>query len=163
MPSSRSSHSSPIPSCLACRSVRREGRSWLSEQIVPEDERLAIDRHLREFDRLDGNLHLIERDFARSTVEDEGVKRLTPILGPDMAVALVMKAAAGDVPRFDEPQKLVSYLGLNPGVGQSGSIRPAMGRSPSRAVVMLAACSSRRPVLPARCEPSARAGTARTA
>ncbi|RUV68593.1 IS110 family transposase [Mesorhizobium sp. M5C.F.Cr.IN.023.01.1.1] len=31
-----------------------------------------------------------------------------------------MKAAIADVTRFDEPQKLVSYLGLNPSVRQSG-------------------------------------------
>jgi hypothetical protein len=37
-----------------------------------------------------------------------------------MTVALAMKAAIGDVTRFDEPQKLVSYLGLNPSVRQSG-------------------------------------------
>ncbi|WP_352128898.1 MULTISPECIES: hypothetical protein [unclassified Mesorhizobium] len=47
---------------------------------------------------------------------------------------------------------------MNPSVQQSGQVRPTMGGSPSRAVVMRAACSSRRPgrplVLPDRCEPS---------
>ncbi|MER9407653.1 IS110 family transposase [Mesorhizobium sp. M0292] len=33
------------------------------------------------------------------------------IPGAHMTVALAMKAAIGDVTRFDEPQKLVSYLG----------------------------------------------------
>lgn len=42
------------------------------------------------------------------------------IPGVDMMVALAMKGAIGEVPRFDEPQKLVSYLPLNPSVGQSG-------------------------------------------
>lgn len=60
--------------------------------------------------------------------------------------------------RFDDPQKLVTYLGLNPSIQQSGQVRPTMGGSPSRAVVMRAACSSKRPgrplVLPDRCEPS---------
>ena len=42
------------------------------------------------------------------------------IPGIDMTVALAMKAAIGDVSRFAEPQKLVSYLGLNPSVRQSG-------------------------------------------
>ena len=30
------------------------------------------------------------------------------------------KAAIGDIGRFESPQKLVSYLGLNPSVRQSG-------------------------------------------
>ena len=87
---------------------------------MPEDERLAIERHLREFDRLGEDLKVIERDLARSALADEGVKRLMTIPGVDMVVALAMKAAIGEVTRFDEPQKLVSYLGLNPSVRQSG-------------------------------------------
>ena len=35
-------------------------------QVLPEDERLAVERHLREFDRLDEDLKVIERDLARS-------------------------------------------------------------------------------------------------
>lgn len=42
------------------------------------------------------------------------------IPGVDMMVARAMAAAIGKVTRFDEPQKLVSYLGLNPSVRQSG-------------------------------------------
>ena len=54
---------------------------------------------------------VIERDLARSALADDGVKRLMTIPGVDMTVALAMKAAIGGVTRFDEPQKLVSYLG----------------------------------------------------
>ena len=42
------------------------------------------------------------------------------IPGVDMVVALAIVAAIGDVGRFEQSQKLVSYLGLNPGVRQSG-------------------------------------------
>ncbi|WIW55444.1 IS110 family transposase [Mesorhizobium mediterraneum] len=151
-------HSHLIPSCPHADLCGAKGRTWLIEQVVPQDERLAIDRHLREFDRLGEDLQVIERDLARSALEDEGVKRLMTIPGVDITVALAMKAAIGDVSRFDDPQKLVTYLGLNPSVRQSGQVRPTMGGSPSRAVVMRAACSSRRPgrplVLPDRCEPS---------
>ncbi|MES0026595.1 MULTISPECIES: IS110 family transposase [unclassified Mesorhizobium] len=113
-------HSHLIPSCPHADLCGAKGRSWLREQIVPEDERLAIDRHLREFDRLGEDLQVIERDLARSALQDEAVKRLMTISGVDMTVALAMKTAIGDVSRFDEPQKLVSYLGLNPSVRQSG-------------------------------------------
>ena len=44
-----------------------------------EDERLAVERHLREFDRLGEDLKVIERDLARSALGDEGVKRLMTI------------------------------------------------------------------------------------
>ena len=87
---------------------------------MPEDERLAVERRLREFDRLGDDLKVIERDLARSGLGDEGVKRLMTIPGVDMVVALAIVAAIGDVGRFEQSQKLVSYLGLNPSVRQSG-------------------------------------------
>ncbi len=74
-------HSHLIPSCPHADLCGAKGRSWLNKQIVPEDERLAIDRHLREFDRLGEDLQVIERDLARSALEDEGVKRLMTIPG----------------------------------------------------------------------------------
>src|SRR5918994_2410434 len=113
-------HGHLIPSCPHADLCGAKGRAWLVEQVVPEDERLAIERHLREFDRLGEDLKVIERDLARSALADEGVKRLMTIPGVDMVVALAITAAIGDVARFDKAQKLVSYLGLNPSVRQSG-------------------------------------------
>lgn len=113
-------HSHLIPACPHADLSGAKGRAWLVEQVVPEDERLAIERHLREFDRLGEDLKVIERDLARSALADEGVKRLMTVPGIDMVVALALTAAIGEVTRFDEPQKLVSYLGLNPSVRQSG-------------------------------------------
>ena len=59
-------HAHLIPSCPHADLCGARGRTWLSEQVVPEDERLAIDRRLREFDRLGEDLRVIERDLARS-------------------------------------------------------------------------------------------------
>ena len=87
-------------------------------------ERLAVERHLREFDRLGEDLKVIERDLARSALGDEGVKRLMTIPGVDMVVALAIVAAIGDVGRFEQSQKLVSYLGLQPECAPIGSWAP---------------------------------------
>jgi transposase len=113
-------HAHLIPSCPHQDLCGPRGRAWLSEQVLPEDERLAVARHLREFDRLGEDLKVVERDLARSALADESVTRLMTIPGIDMVVALALKAAIGDVGRFEAPQKLVSYLGLNPSVRQSG-------------------------------------------
>ena len=113
-------HAHLIPSCPHADLCGAKGRAWLVAQVVPEDERLAVERHLREFDRLGEDLKVIERDLARSALADEGARRLMTIPGVDMVVALALVAAIGEVRRFDEPQKLVSYLGLNPSVRQSG-------------------------------------------
>ena len=50
------------------------------------------------------------------------------IPGVDATVALAIVAAVGDFGRFGSPQKLVSYLGLNPRVRQSGGQPAAHGR-----------------------------------
>jgi transposase len=113
-------HAHLIPSCPHQDLCGPRGRAWLSEQVVPEDERLAVERHLREFDRLGEDLKVIERDLARSALADESITRLMTIPGIDMVVALALKAAIGDIQRFERSQKLVSYLGLNPSVRQSG-------------------------------------------
>ena len=113
-------HAHLIPSCPHADLCGAKGRDWLAKQVVAEDERLAVERHLREFDRLGDDLNVIERDLARTALSYEGVKRLMTIPGVDMVVSLAMVAAIGEVTRFDAPQKLVSYLGLNPSVWQSG-------------------------------------------
>jgi Transposase IS116/IS110/IS902 family len=63
----------------------------------------------------------------------------------DMIVALAIVAAIGDAGRFETAEKLVSYLGLNPSVRQSGS-RPAhhggitrQGRGHARGMLVEAA------------------------
>ena len=72
-------HAHLIPSCPDQDLCGPMGRAWLSEQVLPEDERLAVERHLREFDRLNDDLKVIERDLAQSALADERAKRLITI------------------------------------------------------------------------------------
>ena len=97
-------HSHLIPSCPHADLCGASGRAWLLGQVLPEDEQLAIERHLREFDRLGEDLKVIERDLARSALGDEGVKRLMTIPGVDM-VALATMWAKRRRPRlqYQEP------------------------------------------------------------
>ena len=50
------------------------------------------------------------------------------IPGVDMAVAVAIVATVGDFSRFESPDKLVSYVGLNPSVRQSGGLPATHGR-----------------------------------
>ena len=89
-------HAHLIPPCPAADLCGTKGRPRLSGQRLPEDERLAINRHLREFDRLGDDLKVIERDLAQSALEDGRAKRIMTIPGIDMIVALAILAAIGD-------------------------------------------------------------------
>ena len=149
-------HAHLIPPCPAADLCGTKGRAWLSGQRLPEDERLAINRHLREFDRLGDDLKVIERDLAQSALEDGRAKRIMTIPGIDMIVALAIVAAIGDAGRSETAEKLVSYLGLNPSVRQSGS-GPAhhgritkQGRGHARGMLVEAAWAAARAPGPLR-------------
>ncbi len=109
-----------VPPCPHAELFNRPGRTWLARQVLPEDERAAIDRHLRELDRLGEDLAELDRDIGVAVVDDPDVRRLLTIAGMNVTVAAGLVAAVGDIDRFSSPQKLVSYFGLNPRVRQSG-------------------------------------------
>jgi transposase len=109
-----------IPPCPHAELFNRPGRDWLARQVLPDDERAAIARHLRELDRLGEDLAALDRDIGVAVVDQPAVRRLLTIAGMNVTVAAGLVAAIGDIRRFASPQKLVSYFGLNPRVRQSG-------------------------------------------
>jgi transposase len=121
-------HAHLVPPCPHADLFGASGRAWLTTQILPEDERLAVERHVRTLDRLLDDLRVVERDIARHALQDEAVRRLMTIPGVDMVVGVGLAAAIGDVARFASAEKLVAYLGLNPSVRQSGEGPARHGR-----------------------------------
>ena len=109
-----------VPPCPHADLFGRLGRTWLGQQEVPDDERAAIERHLRELDRLGEDLGMLDKDIAQVAIDDPAVKRLLTITGVNLIVAAGLVAAIGDVSRFNNSEKFVSYVGLNPRVRQSG-------------------------------------------
>ncbi|WP_292537364.1 IS110 family transposase [Mesorhizobium sp.] len=134
-----------IPRCPHADLFGRLGRAWLTRQPVPDDERAAIQRHIRELDRLGDDLRVLDREIAESALDDAAIKWLLTITGVNLAVAAGLVAAVGDIGRFSSPQKLVSYFGLNPRVRQSGlgaahrGRISKVGRSHARAMLVEAA------------------------
>jgi len=78
------------------------------------DERLAVERRLRELDRLGEDLDAIDRLLCESVLHDDQLKRLLTITGVDCIVAIGLPAAIGDICRFATPTaaKPVCSLGL---------------------------------------------------
>jgi transposase len=109
-----------VPPCPHAALFNGPGRTWLAKQVLPDDERATIDRHLRELDRLGEDLAVLDREIGMAVVDKPAVKRLLTIAGVNATVAAGLVAAIGDVRRFSSPQKLVSCFGLNPRVRQSG-------------------------------------------
>jgi transposase len=121
-------HAHLLPQCPHADLFGKRGRAWLMAQLLPADERNAVERHVREYDRLGEDLRVVERELARDALADPSIKRLMTIPGIDMVVALGLAAAIGPISRFKGPDQLVAYIGLNPSVHQSGEGHAQHGR-----------------------------------
>ena len=83
------------------------------------DEHAAIERHIRELDRVGEHLDLLDSEMAESVLDDPAIKRLMTITGVNLTVAVGLVAEIGDIDRFSSPPKLLSHFGLQPRVHQS--------------------------------------------
>lgn len=68
---------------------------------MPDDERVAIERHLRELDRPGEELVDPGREIALSVMDDASVGRPTIVIGVDQAAATGGMAGIGDVSRLE--------------------------------------------------------------
>jgi hypothetical protein len=134
-----------IPPCPAADLFGIKGRCWLANQDLPPDGEFAVEGLLRQLDFHGQELRIIDAALGRIALERDEVKRLMTMPGIDATVALSIVAAVGDFRRFRRPEQLVSYLGLNPRVRQSGN-QPAshgritkQGRAHARAMLVEAA------------------------
>jgi transposase len=117
-----------IERCPAADLFGRKGRAWLAQQPLPADELQAVSALLRQLDFHGQELALIDKELARIALGCEDTKRLMTIPGVDVSVAMSITAAVGDFQRFSSPNKLVSYLGLNPRIKRSGGQPASHGR-----------------------------------
>ncbi len=145
-----------IPPCPHGNLVGISGRKWLARQMLPADERAAIERHLSLIDQISEALRGVEADVAVHALQDPTIRRLMTLPGLDVTVAASVAAAIGDIRRFSDPQRLVAYLGLNPSVRQSGE-GPAyhgritkQGRGHARGMLVEAAWAAARSPGPLR-------------
>ncbi|MGH3093484.1 MAG: IS110 family transposase [Gaiellaceae bacterium] len=138
-------HRNLLPRCPAADLFGKKGRAWLAERPLPVDEEIAVASALRRLDVAGEELALVERELAQVGLASEDTKRLLTIPGVDRTVALSLVAAIGDISRFADSRRLVSYLGLDPRVRQSGN-QPArhgriskQGRAQARGMLVEAA------------------------
>jgi len=104
------------------------GLAWLAEQELPVDERETIDACLRHIAFLDREIAELETQLAAAVLASPDMRRLLTLPGVNSVSAAAFMAAVGDIRRFPTARHLVSYLGLNPRVHQSGSEKARHGR-----------------------------------
>ncbi len=116
------------PTCPHADMFSGVGRRWLAGQDLPADEWRSVDALMRQLDFHTAELDAVDRDIAVEVIDDPVVARLMTVPGIDVTVAAAVVAAVGDFTRFDSPDRLVAYLGLNPRVRQSGNSPAVHGR-----------------------------------
>lgn len=104
------------------------GRRWLATQQLPVDEREMVAACLRGIDFLDAEVASIDQALAELVLGSAELRRLLTLPGVNFVTACALLAAIGDPRRFPSARQLVSYLGLDPRVRQSGSEPARHGR-----------------------------------
>src|SRR3954469_22707818 len=104
------------------------GRRWLAAQQLPADEQETIAACLRQIDFLDGEVAMVERALAEQVLASPEMRRLLTLPGVNFVTAAALIAAVGEIGRFPSARQLVSYLGLDPRVSQSGTEPARHGR-----------------------------------
>jgi len=106
----------------------RRGLTWLAQRELPLDEREAVDAGPRQIDFPNEEIARLNRTFAAAVLASPDMQRLFTLPGVNAVTAVAFMAAVGDIARFATPRQLVSYLGLNPTVRQSGNEPARHGR-----------------------------------
>jgi transposase len=109
-----------------------KGRGWLADQELPEHEHETVKACLRHIDFLDQEVAVMDRWVAERVLSSPEMLRLMQLPGVSATTSATLMAAVGDITRFPTPRHLVSYLGLNPKVRQSGSEPAKHGRISKR-------------------------------
>jgi transposase len=106
----------------------KAGRAWFAQLELPTDERLTLDGCLRQVDFFDAEIAALDREVAKTALQWPEIQRLMTVPGVNVQTAATFMASVGDIHRFSTPRKLVSYLGLDPRVRQSGNTPARHGR-----------------------------------
>jgi hypothetical protein len=96
------------------------GRRWLAGLKLPLEERESVDSSMRLVEFLDTEISEVDRLIALDALAWPETARLMSVPGVNVICATSFLAAIGEIRRFQNPRKLVGYLGLDPKVRQSG-------------------------------------------
>ncbi len=118
---------------LGKRSLEEKGTpAWILEQrnwsVLQKN---ILDEHLANITESKERRKRLYRLIAAEMAADPTMMRCMKVLGVGIVSAFALLAIIGDIRRFHSPERLVAYIGLNPGQRQSGKgkdIRLGVGR-----------------------------------
>lgn len=128
----------PLADDLTAQDQIRKARTWTPRQWQVIEGMLMELRHAQEQRQHWSSL------MAQEVLTDPKLLSLTRLCGVRDTIAFALGAIIGDIQRFDNPKKLVKYVGLNPAFDDSGENRweggiGGHGRKDLRALLIEAA------------------------
>lgn len=102
----------------------KKGMEWLkSLQFQSSLDRLMLDNYLEHLESLQHQIKTVDQEILGKASQDDEVKLLLSLTGVSIYTALLLKSEIGDIKRFPNYKKLVSWSGLAPSMHQSGSVK----------------------------------------
>jgi len=96
--------------------------AWLRGLELGALDGLMLDNHLGHVESLDAQILRVDAEVRRRASLDEDVRLLLSLTGVDVYTALLIRSEIGDIRRFPDYKRLVSWAGLAPSLHQSGSV-----------------------------------------
>ena len=111
---------------------------WTSEQ------RFQLTRLIADYDAARQSKDEYLKHIGETVLINPLMRQLMRLCGIRLIAAYTIISAVGDINRFDNPKKLVAYLGIAPGIKQSGSVSRNKGvryggRSSAKSIMTQAA------------------------
>jgi transposase len=100
----------------------KAGIAWLKSLELRDPFRSLVDQDLRVLETVAQEIKQATQEIETLAKEDPRVEWIRPIRGIGPYSAMLILAEIGEVDRFPDPKKLVSFAGLCPSTHQSGSV-----------------------------------------
>lgn len=100
----------------------KSGVQWLKSLELSSLDRLMLDNHLLLLGSLELQVEKVDVEIRARATLDEDVRLLLSLTGVSVYTALLIKSEIGDIGRFSNYKKLVSWAGLAPSLHQSGNV-----------------------------------------
>jgi transposase len=100
-----------------------EGREFLRELSLPAPWDSLLDSYVTIIETLTAEIESLEMEIEERAGSLKETQLLMTIPGVSYYSALTIYAELGEIERFDEDKQVVSYVGLNPVIRESGDSR----------------------------------------
>jgi transposase len=109
-------------SCSYSDMFGKAGMKWLQNLELPSLDKLMLDNHLTHLESLNQQTDRVDEEIHRKACEDEDARLLLSLTGVDIYTALLIRSEIGNIDRFPDYKRLVSWAGLAPSLHQSGNV-----------------------------------------